>query len=272
MTDANGNPVDATSLTLQVYDAYENFVLQDDFVNGYGNPATLPTHIVKPGSTVGQYYFPFGDISFDSKNSTAIAGEFLFVWQANTASGPEEPLVQVAKVVSARTMRLLPKLRLIIDKAAKQIDETSNDTCYLGYTDQMLIEFYEQGLSLINAGQPYVQWQGLDQFPDAGIRLLLDGATVAALTSQELFAVDTDLGSYSDNGESFTILHQPALSAILATTWTRLRETVKEFKLHYVSSGCVRIDLTSVNSRYAVLLNAAPPGSLFSSLLLAIGT
>lgn len=262
VTDAEGNAIDATGLQLQVFDQDENLLIQDDFFVGYGDPATPPTHIVKPIGTVGQYYFPFGDASFDANNSTATIGEYLFLWKVTGGAGAEPVnIVQVAKVVSVRTMRWLPKLRLIIDKAVKAVDDDPDDPVFVGYTDSMLIQFLEGGLGWINAFQPYPMWGGIDAFPDAHWRVLLDAAVCDALTSQEIFAVDTDI-NYSDQGNTFVVDHQPKLSAILNTTWQRLATMVPPMKRHYVQSGAVRIE-AGPSFRFAALLSAAPTGSLF---------
>lgn len=265
VVDANCNAIDATALSLKVYDQGETLILQDDYFAGYGDPATLPTRIVKPASTTGQYYFPFGDTSFDALNTTAEPGEFLFVWKVTGAVGSEPVnIVQVVKVVSPRTMRLVPKLRLIVDKAAKQIDDDPEDPMFLGYTDSMLVQFLEGGLGWINAFQPYPMWGSIEDFPDVHTRVLLDAAVVDALTSQELFAVDTDL-NYGDQGNSFVIDHQPKLSAILNATWTRLTQVVPPMKRHYVRSGSVRVEAGPA-FRFQHLLEASPKGALFRNL------
>lgn len=272
VTDANGDPIDATSLTLQVFDQGENLLIVDDFNLGYGQPPlgpTLPTHIVKPSATVGQYYFPFGDTSFDvDNNSTATAQEYLFDWHITGASGTAPVhAVQVVKVVSVRTMRWVPKLRLIVDKAIKAIDDDPNDPVFVGYTDSMLVQFLEGGLAWINAFQPYPMWASVDVFPDAHWRVLVDGAVVDALTSQEIFAVDTDI-NYSDQGNVFVIDHQPKLTQILNTTWNRLVQMVPPMKKHYLQNGAVRIEM-GPSFRFQALLNAAPAGSLFRNAFLA---
>jgi hypothetical protein len=268
VVDADCNAVDATSLSLKVYDQYENLMLQDDFFNGYGNPPTPPTHIVKPASTTGQYYFPFGDTSFDTKNSTAIAQEYLFVWNVTGVVGSEAiNVVQVAKVVSARTMRLVPKLRLIIDKAIKAIDDDPSDPVFTGYTDSMIVQFLEGGLDYLNAFPPTINWASLDTYPDIFLRTLLDAATVAALTSQELFAVDTDV-VYSDNGQQFTIDHQPKLSAILNTTWARVGQIAPSMKKQLLNSGGIHVQVGPA-FRFTQMLNSAPYGTLFRNSIIA---
>ena len=269
VTDADCNPIDATALTLKVFDRCENLILQDDYFNGYGDPATLPTHIVKPAGTTGQYYFPFGDTSFDPENSTATTGKFLFMWTVTGSAGSEPVnIVQVANVVSVRTMSLLPTLRRIVDKAAKQIDDDPDDPVFLGYQDWMLVDALEGGLGWINAFHPYPMWSTLDDFPsELHGRILIDAAVMDSLTSQEIFAVDTDV-TFSDMGNSFVIDHQPKLSVILNSTWQRLVQMVPPMKWKYVQSGAVHVQ-AGPNFRFQQLLEASPKGALFRNFFTA---
>lgn len=268
VTDANGNPIDATELSLQVMTTGGNTIIKDDFFLGYGEPPALPTHIVKPASTTGQYYFPFGDTSFDTNNHTMNLGSYMFVWKVTGVAGTETVnVVQVADVVSVKTMMLVPRLRLYVDKAVKVIDDDPDDPVFTGYTDSMLVQFIEDGLSLISAFQPYPMWFSVDSFPAEQYRTLLDGAIICALTSQELFAVDTDV-AYSDQGNVFSIDHQPKLSAILNTTWQRFSATVPAMKKHYLNNGTVRVEM-GPSSRFIQLIDSAPSGALFRNLYAA---
>lgn len=270
LTDSDGNAVDATELSLKVYDFGETLLFQDDFFNGYGTTPTPPTQIVKPTSTTGQYYFPFGDTSFDTANDTGTPGTYIFVWSVVGSVGTEQVTVpQVVRVTSLRTYSLVPQLRLIVDKAVKDVDDDPNDPLFLGYTDSMLIQFLKDGLSWINAFQPAVGWDTVDAFPiDRHGRLLLDAAAFAALTSQEIFAVDTDIDPYSDQGNTFSIQHQPKLAGILNSLWARMTQTIPLMKRQYVRSGMLGIQL-SPNSRLNSMIQAAPTGSLFRNFFTA---
>lgn len=264
LEDEDRNPVDATSLKLTVFNSSDDIIFTDDIDLGYGiedDAPTLPTALVH--GTTGIYYFPFGDTTVDDSNTTDTVGEYLFHWQAVGTAGTEEiSNVVVVKVVSVRTMRWLPRLRLIIDKAAKDVDDNPDDPCFVGYTDAMLAQFLEDGLHWTNAMQPYPTWASIDLFPEIHSRILIDGAVCAALTSQELFAVDTDVG-FSDQGNAWNIDHQPKLSAILNATWTRFAATVPAMKRQYVNSGSIHVNI-SPNFRLQSILNSAPPGSFLA--------
>lgn len=188
VVDVNGDPVAATALHLRILDAAGDVILEDDFFS----PPSPGGLIVNPST--GNYYYPFGDDAVQTLNSTEDAGDYLFHWNVTAASGTEPvSIVQVARVVTAQTLSWLPSLRLQLDKAAKYINEDPEDPTYLGYTDSMLIEFLQGGLSLINAFQPYPVWASLDAFPVLHKQLLIDAALFVGLTSQQLYAVDTDL-------------------------------------------------------------------------------
>lgn len=266
VVDSTGALVDATTLSLQVFDQFENLLIKDNISLGYGDPPSLPSHIAHPST--GVYYFPLGDTSFDATNNKNDQSlEYIFMWSVGVGSAPIENVVQLVKTVSVKTMRLVPKLRLIIDKAVKAIDDNPEDPVFVGYNDWMLTTFLDGGLSWINGAQPYPMWGSVDDFPDAHYRILLDGATVDALTSQELFAVDTDI-NYSDQGNVFVIDHQPKLSAILNSTLQRFMSTVQPMKLHYLNNGAIRVEI-GPNFRFSALLNAAPDGALFRNAFMS---
>lgn len=268
VTDADGNAIDATELSLKVFDVGENQIIADDFFAGYGDPPTPPTQIVKPASTTGRYYFPFGDISFDVNNHTDNVGDYLFQWRVVAAAGSEavHP-IQVVRVVPVRAMRYLPSLRLRIDKAAKDISDDPNDPVFLGYTDSMLIEFLNQGVSLINCWQPYPTFDSIGSFPVIHHALLLLAAEWCALSSQEVFAIDTDI-NFSDLANTFQISHQPQLAARLNTIWQQLTQLTPLMKRQYVVSGSVRVEMNA-SARIMNLITAAPVGSTFRGLFTA---
>jgi hypothetical protein len=229
-----------------------------------GQTATkATTRIVQSG--VGRYYLDWGATGANAnaagQRETNEARVLAFHWRVAAPGEETASLLQMVKIVSVRTQLWLPYMRLIIDKSAKKIDDDPENPCYLGYTDAMLVQFLEDGLSWINAFQPYPMWSSIDTFPEEHRRVLFDAALVAGVTSQELFAVDTDL-NYSDQGNVFIIDHQPKLAGIINATWQRLTQTVPLMKRHYVQSGAARIE-AGPNFRFAQLLAAAPTGSTF---------
>lgn len=257
--DANGDPVDPTALTLRVYNQSETTIIYDDLTSGYGETPALPTHIENP--EVGTYSFPFGDDSFDTANTSATTGSYLFRWKA-TIDGEQQTFIQVIKVCTVSSLLIVQQFALILDKIQLAVDEDPADPLYLGYTDSMLYQFLEDGLSFVNAFQPATAlWTSVDAFPKAHLRILMDAALCAALISQELLAVAIDV-NYSDQGDSFVIEHQPKLSAILTSTWTRLKEMTPPMKRQYWQGGSARIEF-GTSSRFQQLLSSSPAGALF---------
>ncbi len=171
------------------------------------------------------------------------------------------------KVISHRIMSLIPKLRLQIDKAVKLVDAADRENpCFLGYTDGQLVNYLESGISIINAYQPSVQFD-VTTFPYGGFEfILIETAMMAGVMSQQLFAVDTDIPSWSDQGNAFVIQHQPQLAAYLNWLSARLDKMIPMFKLNFVTSGSMHIE-AGANFRLTTLMNAAPSGSLFRNVL-----
>lgn len=234
-----------------------------------GATATKPTRIVNPA--VGQYYILWGDAgapaNVPSQTETAASADYLFQWQVTGALGSEQQnIVQVAKVISARTARLLPYMRLTIDKAALMVSDDPMNPCYLGYTDAQLIQWLEQGLHDINAYEPYPIWGTVDQYPfDTFGSLLLDAGLIRGVMSQQLFAIATDVPNFSDQGNSFVIQHAPQLAAYLNQVAQRLDKLIPLMKLKYVQSGALHIE-AGTNFRIATLLATSPAGALYRGI------
>jgi len=168
---------------------------------------------------------------------------------------------QVAEIVTPRTLSLLPKLRLIVDKSVKRIDPS----CYmnLGFSDAQLIICLQAGLSRINAAQPYVSWQSIDVFPlDTYWEILTRSALLYALTSQAIFAIDTDVPAFNDASHSFTLSHYAQLKGMLDSLSSTLDADIRAMKMHFVASGSI-ISQLSLGWGFYQMLASSPPGSLF---------
>lgn len=178
----------------------------------------------------------------------------------------EEVLVcKNVKIINHRMCSLIQKLRLIIDKAIKYVSSGPDDNCYLGYTEGQLTTYLEDGLQIINSYQPSVCFT-VDNFPyNCYEFILVEASLIAGVMSQQLFAVDTDIPSWNDQGNAFVIQHQPQLAAFLNTLIARLDKLIPMFKLNFVSSGSLHVQ-AGPNYRLAQLFNAAPSGSLFRNI------
>lgn len=178
----------------------------------------------------------------------------------------EELLIcQNVKIISHRICALLQKLRLQIDKAIKFVQNDPDDPCFLGYTDGQLVTYIEQGLQIINAYQPSGSFT-IDNYPYTTYEFTLTEASLlAGVMSQELFAIDTDVPNWSDQGNTFVIQHQPQLAQYLTWLSQRLDKIIPMLKLNFVSSGSLHIE-AGPNFRLAQLIDAAPSGSLFRNV------
>jgi len=257
--DDTGALVEPESLSLAVYRYNELQFEETDF-------SAVATNIVTEAD--GIYYFLFGDTSIDAHNDSSATYEYVFIWSYQLEAGANvDKEVQVVKVMTPTTLSLIPKLRLAIDKAAKQVEEHDGRTCYLGYTDWMLIGALEDGLQYINAQPPYPMWSTIDSFPlQLHGKILQMAAEMCMLMSQEIFAIDTDI-NYSDNGQVFTIDHYPKLAAALTFRKSILDTTISAMKRHYLRNGSVLVEL-GPNVRFNSLVSAAPSNSLFRNMFL----
>lgn len=266
VNDANNNPVDATGIKVTVLRADGTIILTDDF----NNPPVYGTHIVKPNGTVGYYYYEFGaDLPEDVVGSGSMSssfGDYLLQWTITGGASPApETIIQNVKVVGASIYQNVPYLRLMIDKARKAVDP--NNDVFLGYTDSQLIMFMEGGLQIINGYQPEtIAGFNLYNFPWRDYRHIAnEAALMSGVLSQQLFAIDTDMPNYSDQGTTFVIAHQPQLAALLNQVTQRLDKAIPQMKLQFVTTGSLHIE-QGPTFRLATLLTAAPSGSLFRNL------
>lgn len=224
-------------------------------------PATKPTRIVNPN--VGQYYIEWGNPAAPSGAAdTQTAGLYTFLWQVTAPGLEQDSVVQNVCIASTKTLSWLSPFRNLIDKCRKAVND---EDCFLGYTDTQLIEYLDQGLSIINAYQPYPVFNSLDEFPRQFQHVLLKSGLVAGVLSQQLFAIDTDIPNYSDQGNTFVIQHAPQLAAVLNQVTAELDKIIPLMKLHFVQTGGLHIQAGN-NFRLAQLLDASPNGAVFRNL------
>lgn len=172
---------------------------------------------------------------------------------------------QNVRVITHRMCSLLQKLRLQIDKSLKMVDQNPDAPSYLGYTSGHLVTYIEQGVQIINAYQPSGVFT-LDNYPYAAYEFtLVEASLMAGVMSQQLFAIDTDVPNWSDQGNTFVIQHQPQLAQYLNWLSQRLDKMIPMLKMNFVSSGSLHIE-AGPNYRLAQLIDAAPSGSLFRNV------
>lgn len=262
--DEDRNLIDPDSLQLTVYDG-------DEVI--YTETATPPPGTRIEQASTGVYYFTLGDPAAaentPENTETNVRKKLNFVWRATAAGahgGETQTAFATVRVISRKEAEMVNRLELLINKSAKMVNDDPENPCYLGYTEGMLLDFLEQGLQMVNAYPPTVGWHDLSRFPwDTHGAILLEAALVYGVMSQELFAVDTDLQSWSDQGNSWVLQHQPQLAAFLNGLTARLDQRIPKMKMQFVGSGVMRTNV-GTNFRLRTLLDAAPSGALFRNL------
>lgn len=250
--NAAGVAVDPFDLTLDVMDIGGNLLFSDAF-------PTPVARLIHPG--VGQFYLDFGNQTIN--NETSYATEWLFNWRVTLSSGGQQQnSIQKVKVIQPRMASLIPDLRLIIDKSKKLAAPDSG--CYLGYTDINLVSYIEGGLQTINAYQPSLTFT-IDNFPFTYKQVLVDAALITGVISQQLYAIDTDIPNYNDQGTSFVITHQAQLAGFLNQITARLDKLIPMMKLQLLSPGSLHIQM-GPNYRLSQIMEAAPSGALFRNV------
>jgi hypothetical protein len=186
--DSQGTPVEASSVSLTVLRLDNTVVFQGAFGSG--------TRITNPAT--GRYSFSIGDVVYTTPSNpeTGIGGEMLLIWNVAVDNVPISAQVQKIWIVSAYALSLSSDLREVIDKAAKDVDTDPANPCFLGYTEAQLFTYLFNGLSIWNMYEPFPTFVTLDNFPQMYRYGLIEAALYVGLTSQELFAVDTDIPNY----------------------------------------------------------------------------
>jgi len=196
----------------------------------------------------------------------AVAATFL---TGGVESTEETTICTNVKIISERMCSLIGKFRLLIDKAMKMINCDPDDPAYLGHTNGQLMHYLESGLQIINSYQPYGVFT-FTNFPYSNYDfILLESSLIAGMMTQSMFAIDTDIPSWNDQGNAFVITHYPQLAQYLNWLSTRLDKLIPSFKLHFVRSGSLHIQ-AGPNYRMAQLINAAPAGALFRNMFVKV--
>lgn len=247
-------PVDATRIGLRLTDLAGAVVLEEEWTP----PPPVGARIQHPST--GRYFVKLGDVAAE----TASAPRTLLANWDIEVDVDGDNIVQTIKVITPYVMMLIGKLRRQIDKARKEIidDPTSTKQCFLGYSDKDLVEYLEGGLSTWNMYEPYPTFCRLEDFPSIYAQGLVEAALLVGVASQNLFAIDSDIPSYSAQGAAFVIQHQTPLAQHLNFLAQRLDKLIPIAKLKLVRSGSVHTEIAP-NARLQTLVNMAPSGAIF---------
>jgi len=241
--DGDGKPANPYSVYVKVIDESERVLLEGDLVSG----------IVKKESD-GCYYVNLVDSDY---NLSSYAPKFLtFTWLYKELEDSEELYaVSNVYVISNKVYNWFPRLRNEIDKSRKLLNAN------IGFSDGNLYFYLRGGLDEINTFPPVTSFI-LDNFPDRYGQLIIDSSTVVALFSQSLYAVDTDVPSYSDQGFSFSTDHFSRLQSVLNTLLSKIKDQLRIFKIEFSSIGSINVQVVPYYP-LAVMLKTAPTGSIF---------
>lgn len=265
-------PTNATALTLDLTAMDGTSVYADNFITP-PTPPGAPSRIVQ--AATGVYQFALGDpsrfpltVGGPANQETATIRTLLATWNGiGTAGSAPGRKRQVIEVVSVQALTMVETFRLYIDKTGLRVNLDSNARVRLGYDDFTLLQYLFAGLSAINAYPPYPTFQSLDEWPMLFQWTLFEASLVAGLTAQSLYAVANDIPSWSDQGNAFVIDHFPKLAQVLQMLSAKLDANIPKMKFqHFVGGPSGKIEI-GPNARLNALIQAAPNGALFRSLI-----
>jgi hypothetical protein len=246
-----GNPTGA--LDLDITDLAGNSVFAESY---WPTSNAIGRRIIK--SATGKYYINFGT----EDGETDTVGTYLANWHLRENIDTENVYAtQVLEIVSPRTLSILPKLRFMVDKTVKA--NLPEENCFLGYTDSQMIIGLQLGLCMLNEYQPYPCWRTLDDYNIAiHGHVLIKAAMYQLLTAQGLFAIDTDIPQFSDQGHSFVLVHFTGLEQVANRLKAELDRIVPDVKRHYVNSGSLGVEIRMSNATY-MMFSSMPYGSIY---------
>lgn len=247
--DANGVATDPTELQLSIFDLGGTAHVQDT----WPAPAARLVRV-----SAGKFFIDIGNQTNNTETNAPY--HWVFDWRIQMAIGGSfTHSIQNVNVISVKTAYMMPDLRLMIDKSRKIT--TPDEQCYLGYSDSMLVSFLEGGLQNINAYQPSLNFT-LENFPLEYKQILIDSALITGVMSQQLYAIDTDIPNYNDQGTAFVITHQSQLASFLNQITQRLDRLIPMMKLQLINPGTLHVQM-GPSFRLQTLMSAAPQGSIF---------
>lgn len=203
-------------------------------------------------------------------NATTYPYEYLFATRC-VMQNETQGINIFVKSVASRQFAYAAQLRLQVDKARKSIsddianmDRSSTSfepkiTFLFGYDDKNLIFYLERGTQYLNSIPPYTGMD-VDTFPFSQYgSILIDAATIAALESQGVFAIDTDY-SYQLGGNSLVIDHFTKLSTQVRDILNRFQKHAISWKQQYRAKGMVVFQWQPGGVRASRQLSALPSG------------
>lgn len=228
--------------------------------------ATGGTKITRISTGIYQYSF----------NASTYPGEYILAFRLTMENEVISQDIFV-KPFAAKYFAYAAQLSLQVDKARKNVsDEIENMdqpdympavNFFFGYDTKHYCFYLDRGVQFLNTIPPYTQLT-VEGFPfNQYGTLLIDAATIAAMESQGIFAIDTDY-NYSLGGNSLVIDHWGKISGFLSHLLNRFSKTAISWKQMYRAPGTVVYQYFPGGLRSQRVLNAMPAG-FWSRLLSA---
>lgn len=209
--------------------------------------------------STGSYYIEMTPSLFNTAPK-----RYMLTWgYSETSTSEVYYAISHLYVVSPLTYKWIPRLKLQIDKAVK-----TNNYQFIGYTDAELYYFLQGGVDEINSFPPITGFI-IDTYPESFGQLLINSATVVGLISQKLFAVDTDVMTYSDQGFSYNLDHFARYNSVMTELLAHIKDQMRKFKMEFSCIGSVNVQAVPFFPA-AVMLKTSPRGSLFRNLFVAV--
>lgn len=194
-------------LSLSITNATERISLETRDVNNVlANPADLLFQLLDDGDRIiveatypnAIILNPQGGI-FTTDFISNRVGDYLAIWTYRFMDQEPEKVIKNIRFVSPAMFRMIPEVRMYIDKSRK----ASNTT--IAFTPADVAVYIENSLRDFNAQPPSTALQ-LENIDNTYKEILVLGAIIQSLVAQGLLAVDQDF-MYNDNGISLTIDH-----------------------------------------------------------------
>jgi len=248
----DGQPYDPGVVSLNVADDGGNTVYTASLLEGQ----------VKR-EAIGVYYVDLPSVYPPQNLFSSAPKRYMLQWSYGVDAGSEQFIaISWLWVLNHTVYQWFPRLRLQMDKAVKIADKSN-----IGYTDAELFYYLQGGMDEVNMFPPVTNFM-LDNWPETFGQLLINSATVVGMVSQKLFAVDTDVMPYSDQGFQYTLDHFTRLNTVLAELLAHIQDQMTKFKWEFSQLGSVTVQVVPYFPM-AVLLKTSPRGSLFRNLFVS---
>lgn len=206
------------------------------------DPSTVNLTIYKPdftillnenysGSSPNVKKSSVGDYYIDLTSNGADYGDYQFIWTwQDTSSSQTLNGFQMVSSVPIQVIMAANYLRNQLDKYQKE-----TELAPIGYNDEQLFMAIRGGLDNINRFPTQTSYTLVTYPWSTDKQLLIDAATIVALQSQSIFSIDTDVNSYSMQGNSMSVDHFNKIQSFISHLQSQLDKNMRYFKLSMIT-------------------------------------